>query len=363
MRIAMVGTRGTPARAGGAERVVEQLSGELTHLGHEVIVYGRAAYVGDAPQAGPVRVIVTAGLGGKHTETITHTATAVFDLLRRGVDVVHIHSPGPALMSWVPAAAAKPIVLTVHAPDWRREKWSLPARVMLKTGLALGMRFADAVTAVSKPLAQDLAETFGRTVHFVPNAPPPVIPASPDLLHRCGLDPEGYALYVGRIEPEKRLDMLLDAWGDVGSGPPLVVVGTLGKSSYDHLCRRKASGRNVLFVGPQYGQDLGALYTHALFLVQPSVLEGMSMVLLEAAAYGKCILAADIPENRQAFGDSILYFNTDESGILGKKIRECVDQEALRVRMGNQARRFAQSAGTWSQIACEMDRIYRSVLR
>ena len=41
MRIAVIGCKGIPAVAGGVERVVEQLSGELASRGHEVLVYAR----------------------------------------------------------------------------------------------------------------------------------------------------------------------------------------------------------------------------------------------------------------------------------------------------------------------------------
>ena len=134
MRIAMIGSRGIPARIGGVEHVVEDLTRHLVARGHDVIVYGRKHYLAGAgqPQAG--RCIVTAGLSGKHLDTFTHSASAACDVLRRKVDVVHIHSPGPALWSWLPAMAALPVVFTVHAPDWQREKWSLPAKCVIRGG-------------------------------------------------------------------------------------------------------------------------------------------------------------------------------------------------------------------------------------
>lgn len=124
MRIAMVGVRGIPASVGGAEHVVEELTRELVARGHEVIVYSRRHYVGNSPPPPFGRRIITAGLPGKHTETFTHTATALVDVLGRRVDLVHLHSPGPASLIWLPKLAGIPTVLTIHAPDWERDKWS-----------------------------------------------------------------------------------------------------------------------------------------------------------------------------------------------------------------------------------------------
>lgn len=148
MRIAMIGSRGVPAGVGGVEHVVDELTRELTARGHEVLVYARRWYQRTRPQApllDGARVIVTAGLVGKHCDTITHTATAMFDVLGRAVDLIHVFSPGPALLAFVPAAAGKKLIFTVQGPDWEAAKWSGPARWLLGGGLGMGMRFASAV--------------------------------------------------------------------------------------------------------------------------------------------------------------------------------------------------------------------------
>lgn len=361
MRIAMVGSRGIPTRTGGVERVVENLCSELRSRGHDVLVYARAYYVSGAGEL-PDGVIVTGGIRSKHLDTITHTATAMFDLLRRKADVVHVHSPGPALLSWMPRAAGVPVVLTVHAPDWRRDRWSLPARVLLWAGLACGMKLANAVTAVSQSLADELAAQYGRRVHYVPNGVQAVEPQPARLIRRWGLQADGYALHVGRIVPEKRLDLLLRAWPEARDDRPLVVVGDAAEPAYARRCRRLAEGQNVLFVGPQSGKVLAELYSNAALVVQPSALEGMSMVLLEAAAYGRCLLAADIPENKAPLGNCALYFTMDSLDELKAQIQRCLRQPDTRRTYGRMARMKARELSVSSQ-ADRMEGLYGQVLR
>ena len=362
MRIAMIGSRGIPARAGGIERVVEELTRELSARGHEVFVYGRRHYIQDdgKPQAG--RLILTAGLDGKHLDTITHTATAMLDVLRRQVDVVHLHSPGPALLSWIPAAAGLPLVLTVHAPDWQRDKWSPPAKAMLRAGLACGMRLARAVTAVSRSLAEELSRRYRREVFYVPNAMRPLEPRSPQAVSQWGLKPFGYALYVGRVVPEKRLHLLLEAWKILDRSHLLVVAGDHRQGRYAKACCRLA-GPNVLFVGPQYGQALAGLYSNAALVVQPSVLEGMSLVLLEAAAHGRCILAARIPPNLEAMGDCILYFDKDNVSQLAEQIERCLKDSELARSLGLKAKKHVERSFSWRSAAEQMERIYRQAMK
>jgi len=362
MRIAMIGSRGVPARSGGVERVVEELARELSALSHEVLVYGRREYVGNR-HCDTAKVILTGGLRTKHLDTFTHTATAAMDVLRRKVDLVHVHSPGPALWSWLPALAGLPVVFTVHAPDWQRQKWSPIARAALLAGLRCGMSTAKAVTAVSKGLAEELTARFAREVHYVPNAVRPVEPLPAERIRRWGLAKDNYVLYVGRIEPEKRLDMLLAAWEQVDTARRLVVVGDFEERPYGRLCHRRA-GDGVLFVGPQYGDVLGELYSNAALLVQPSALEGMSLVLLEAAAYECCVLAANIPANRlNRCCGGFVYFNGGGIGELAEEIRRLLGDEELRRALASDARPRVLSEFSWSKTARRMLEVYNIALQ
>jgi len=363
MRVAMIGTRGMPAAAGGVERVVAELAGALVGRGHEVLVYARPWYLrgaGGAADAGGVRVITTPGLPGKHTDTVTHTATAMWDVLRRDVDVVHVHSPGPALLSFVPALAGRRVVLTVHAPDWRRARWSLPARAALRAGLTVGMRTASAVTAVAPHLAEHLRRTFGRDVSYIPNG---VGERSRRARRESGLDEFGltsgqYVLCVGRIVPEKRLDLLIDAWGTGRIPLPLAVVGdATGESAYAAACRKRAT-EQVRFLGPRFGEALEALYDGAAAIAHPSELEGMSLVLLEAAAHGCCIVARDMPANRAVLGEAMATFADDSPQTLANTIIECVQDVDLRLGLGRRARDRVLGRFSWPRIAAEYERVY-----
>ena len=358
MRIAMIGSRGIPARSGGIEHVVEEITRDLRALGHEVLVYGREHYLGASATSTSDGVILTPGLPGKHLDAITHTATASLDVLRRKVDGVHVHAVGPALLSWIPALAGLPVVLTVHAPDWRRDKWSLPAKAILRGGLACGMRVARAVTAVSKDLVEELSATYNREVVYIPNAVRPVEHRRAKIIGRWALGSEQYGLYVGRIVPEKRLDLLMEAWRMAEVSLPLVVVGDFAESAFGRSCRARA-GRDVVFVGPQHGEALAELYSNAAVFVQPSSLEGMSLVLLEAAAYGRCILAARIPANVGAMGESIVYFSKDDAGELAALIRRCQAEPQWRASCGATANAFVRETYSWESVAGQLERVYQ----
>ncbi len=371
MRIAMIGSRGIPAALSGVERVVEELTVELTALGHEVLVYARPWYLRRRVRGrwdGPGRVITTPGLSGKHTDAITHTATAMWDVLRRKVDVVHVHCAGPALLGFIPAAASVPIAFTVHAPEWDRARWSRLGRAALRAGLNCGMRLASAVSAVSLNLRDFLVDAYDREVVYIPNGVRPATIRRADLpeagskaslIARWGIKPEGYCLYVGRIVPEKRLDLLIRTWREMQIAVPLVVVGDGGQEpAYEVECRRQANG-SVRFLGACFGEVLDELYAGAAVVVQPSELEGMSLVMLEAASHGRCVVARDMPAGRDALGEAMVTFGGDSVEALGRAVLKCLNNPTLRKRVGEAARRRVTERFSWSAIARKYERLYQ----
>ena len=362
MRIAMIGSRGIPARIGGVEHVVEDLARHLVARGHEVLVYGRKHYLAGAGQPEAGRSIVTAGLAGKHLDTFTHSASAVWDVLRRKVDVVHIHSPGPALWSWLPVMAKLPVVFTVHAPDWNREKWSLPAKCAIRGGLSVGMKCARAVTAVSENLAQELSAKFGRAVTCVPNGVEPAELLPPDLIQeKWGLKADGFALHVGRIVPEKRLHILLEAWSQADLPIPLVIAAEDSEKDYARQCRENAP-HGVLFIGPQEGRVLAELYSNAAMVVQPSLLEGASLVVLESASYGRAMVLTDIPANREILGQEGFYVSGRDIIELSKALCRCYSDASCRAGIGERSRQRVMKKFAMADTARRMEEVYKEAL-
>ncbi|MDY7010947.1 MAG: glycosyltransferase family 4 protein [Planctomycetota bacterium] len=362
----MIGSRGLPAALSGVERVVEELTVELTALGHEVLIYARPWYLRKQSRltwTGSGRVITTPGLAGKNTDALSHTASAMWDVLRRNVDVVHVHCAGPALLSFLPAAASLPITFTVHAPEWDRARWSRLGKLALRTGLNCGMKFASAVSAVSLNLRDYLADAYNREVEYIPNGVRAVQLRRPDKIGGWGLKTEGYCLYVGRIVQEKRLDLLIGAWREMKITVPLVIAGDgRQEPGYEAECKRQAN-ELVRFVGPQFGTELAELYSNAAVVVQPSELEGMSLVLLEAAAYGRCVVAREMPATRDALGDGVVTFAGDSVEALGETIEKCLNDPALRRSTGAEAKRRVTEQFSWPVIARQYERLYQCAVR
>src|SRR5258706_5033875 len=125
MRIAILGTRGIPARYGGFETFAEELSTRLVGRGHEVVVYTRTRYragtPGGSPAAGQkawphyrgVTLRYLPSIRHKYLDTLAHTFLSTLHLLAHRVDVALYCNSANALFTPLPRLLGIPGALEV----------------------------------------------------------------------------------------------------------------------------------------------------------------------------------------------------------------------------------------------------------
>jgi glycosyltransferase involved in cell wall biosynthesis len=309
-RIAFIGQRGVPATIGGVEHHVEEIGSRLVARGHDVTVYTRANYTTSRVtehRGMRVRYVPTAPT--KHLEALVHsglsTAAAMLPGAQRA-DILHYHAIGPSVFTPLPRVLSRRgVVLTVHGLDYERDKWGVGARTALRSAGWISAHVPHATITVSKNLADYYLRRYGRVAHYLPNGVAAPVHREPRLItERFGLRGGDYALFLGRLVPEKAPDLLLRAFRTVDTESRLVIAG--GSSFTDRYVQEleslAARDPRVLLVGPVQGTLLDELYSNAALFVLPSSLEGLALTLLEAASYGLPLVASDIPPNREVIG-------------------------------------------------------------
>lgn len=105
-----------------------------------------------------------------------------------------------------------------------------------------------------------------------------------------------YLLYFGRLDKEKGVDILIRALATMKQKKLLKIVGWgPERRRLKTLVNELKIESRVEFVGPKYGEELEALIGGAYLIIVPSVwYEVFGLVLLEAAAKGKFVIASDI---------------------------------------------------------------------
>jgi len=367
MKIAMIGQKGIPARLGGVERHVQELAVRLAARGDEVFVYCRPWYMAKPrKRLGQIRLVTLPSIRTKHFDAASHTILATFDALRRGADIFHYHGVGPALFSWIPRILAPhaKVIVTFHCIDRYHAKWGAFARLALLAGERAACLFAHETIAVSEGIRRYCQKAHGRNAILIPNGGAVQKALPPSTLLSFGLVPGKYVLMVSRLVAHKGAHTLIEAWKTIANRRDwkLVIVGAGSfTDEYVQALREAATGDDsIVLAGAQEGARLATLFRHAAFLTHPSFIEGMPLVLLEAGAYGKAVLASDIPEHREVLGALGFYFEAGASNVLARAIGTLIDHpQRLHGRAAALQKRI-RSRYNWDDIAKRTAAIYEA---
>jgi glycosyltransferase involved in cell wall biosynthesis len=264
LRIAMIGTRGVPARYGGFETCVEEVGRRLVERGHDVVVFCRPDGVSpDGDHLGMRRVILPV-VRRRSLETLAHTALSVRHQAARDVDVALVFNAANSLFLPVLRARGIPVATHVDGLEWQRGKWGPIGRRFYRLAERLAVRWSDALIADARGIADYYQTEFGaRTTQIAYGAP---INESDDAdkLAPLGLTSDGYHLVVARLEPENHVREIVLGYTASQARLPLVVVGSAPYGAAYTARIEAAADDRVRLLGGIWDQDqLDQLYRHA----------------------------------------------------------------------------------------------------
>ncbi|MGM0494385.1 MAG: glycosyltransferase family 4 protein [Armatimonadota bacterium] len=368
MKIAMLGVKSVPC-PGGIATYTEQVGSRLATRGHDVTVYCRRQYLnGDAgPPVEPYRGMhrrLSAGLSGKYTDAATHTFTAAVDALRSDFDIIHIHGSAPGFV--VPLLRLKrrcPLVVTIHSLDWEGAKWGALATATMKAAARVPVRLADELTVVSRRLQRYYESVFDTKATYIASGAQVADIRPPDEIHRrWGLEPHRYILFVGRLTPEKGLEYLIEAYRRTQTEMPLVIVGGANYDDPYVEALLAEADDTILFTGYQSGDVLAELFSNAYLYVQPSTLEGLSMAVVEALGYGRCVLASDIPGNVEALGECGRTFRTADVDDMHDQLVDLLGDPETVAGQFERARERVAREYDWEKTADGFEAVFKHAI-
>ncbi|NIM19396.1 MAG: glycosyltransferase [Candidatus Latescibacteria bacterium] len=377
LRIAFIGQKGLPARYGGVETHVENIATRLAAKGHEVWAYCRSRFMqvaaggtskeglkksGELSYQG-VRLIFTPSIPTKHLDAASYTLLSAIDAaIRRRYDIIHLQGIGPSAFAPIPKWARRNVVSTVHALDWRQEKWGRIASWTIKRGESVGARHSSGVIAVSHKLVSYLREAYGVAARYIPNGATIKPLKAPDRIRQFGLNGNDYILAVGRIIPDRRLHDLIEAFRYLDKSLKLVIVGSeTPRTTYSSKLEAMADER-VIFTGDQFGDVLDELYSNCRLYVLASSVEGLPITVCEAMAFKRCVLLSDIPENLEVGGDAAEYFKCLDINSLHEKLKQLLEDEGSCTRLGERALQRVRDEYDWDHITEAIEAFYYEFL-
>jgi phosphatidyl-myo-inositol alpha-mannosyltransferase len=358
-------------RYGGVTEHVHHTAQELKRRGHQVTIITSHFRRGEANQAdGVVRIgyNILIPFNGAFVDLAIgfRLKSQLRGLFREhDFDVVHTHAPlVPTLPLLAIQAASCAQVGTFHTTGG-------PSRLLeiARGYLAPVVERLDARIAVSNTAREFAARYFPGEYHVVPNGVDlerfhPAVAPFPDWV-----DPDHVnLLFVGRLDPRKGVHHLIAAM-------PEVVERTRGRARLlivgDSYLRPKleasvasAIRSHVTFLGHVPSRDLPRWYaTGDIFVSPASGNESFGIVLIEAMASARAVVASDIPGYRSVVnpGENGIVVPPGDVSALASALVALVEDPARRKALAEAGRTRALEF-SWPRVTDRIEEIYRDIL-
>lgn len=330
------------SKPGGVQGQVRDLALRLSQDGDETLVFA-PGLPDDVPGVDLGSTLSIPGNRSRVPLSVDPRVGAAIREASEGLDLLHVHEPLMPFVSLSALRAGPTVVATFHAAPNRAARGLYRAMAgRLKNVLGPKVR---KLTAVSATAAAALPETFAVTI--VPNG-----------VDTAFFTPSGQrnpkrVAFLGRDEPRKGLDVLLEAWRAVIQVVPdaeLVVMGAdrgdagiTWMGPVDDATKAKVLGSSAIYVAPNLGG------------------ESFGVVLVEAMAAGAAVLASDLAAFQDVGADAARYFATGSSGDLaGALISLLGDPEA--VTELSRAGRARAAEFDWAKVAARYRDVYLEAL-
>ena len=186
---------------------------------------------------------------------------------------------------------------------------------------------------------------------------------SQELRRRLGVAEDGLlVVYVGRLAPEKGIDVALDAMRTVLGRHGKVSFALAGHGPDEARCRARAP-EGAVFVGRLTGRALSEFYASADIFVFPSITETFGNVVLEAMASRLALVAPDWGATTElATAETSLQFRAGDPAALADCVERLLHDAALRARL-SAAAFDAAAKRTWSAVFDRLVADYRDALK
>ena len=341
--LTILGCRGVPAEHGGFETFAEQIALYLVSKGWQVSVYCQEddskAGIYKEEWRGVTRLVVpTRAKGPMGTilfdwKSMWHAARLPGALLILGYNT--------AIFAVIPRMLGRQVMINMDGFEWRRPKWSLPARLWLWMNARFASLLATTLIA-DHPIVEAHCLTYARQdkVVMIPYGANARKVVEKEHLRALNLAPGGYFLIICRIEPDNSVLEIVRAFSASKRSRSLVVLGRLDKKHPYHAAVLRAASDEVKFLGAIYDSNVtSSLRAHARAYCHGHTVGGTNPSLVESISFGSAIIAHDNEFNRWTAGKDQFYFKDEES------CEKCIsqanaDDEAVKRARAAAAERF-----------------------
>ena len=225
---------------------------------------------------------------------------------------------------------------------------------------------ANAVITISEYVKKDTISHFGadsNKISVTYNAADKITEPANEI---NGLAGKEFIMYVGRHQPHKNLNRLVEAHQKLLQKNPELILAIAGKKdSTTEILEKYISGKgykNIIFAGFVSEGELRWMYENCEAYIFPSLSEGFGLPGLEAMVHGAPVVSSSATCLPEIYGDAAHYFDPLDTEDMVQKIEDVIANEDLRKTLIEKGK--AQAAGySWKKMAEQTLAVYEKVLK
>jgi glycogen synthase len=284
-----------------------------------------------------------------------------------GADLLHVQcvSSNAYYALWAKRVLRLPLVISLQGELTMDATQVFQRSKLAQSLMRWALTDADAVTACSAQTLKDAEEFYGKSLGDKGRVIMNGVTLTDFTQGKTYQHPRPYILGIGRLVPQKGFDVLIRAYARSGiTSHDLMLVGEGSEEAeLKRLVAELGLTGRVFMPGRADRADAVAYFNGCSFFVLPSRMEPMGIVLFEAMAASKAIIASNVggvPENVR-HEETGLLVPGDDVDALSLALQRLESDMALRACLAAAGNRYVQNYD-WAKIADQYAEVYQTVL-
>lgn len=369
LKIAIIGSRGIPAKYGGFETFTEEISKRLVSKGYEIYV---SCEGGITPRISKYNGVNLFYFPLKpFCRVIYETVYDIYSLIKSSLlcDYIYVLGYGAGFFFFIPKLFGRKLFVNVDGIEWKRDKYNKVEKIILFLGEIFAVHFSDIVIADSIQIKKYIEAEHGKNTAYISYGveQPPIELWNPDKLREvynyADLQNNSYYLVVARLEPENNIHIIVEGFLLSNSTKKLVIVGNFlsqkYKDSIDKIIQEFNGNDRIIFTGGIYKKDLlNMLRQNCFVYIHGHSAGGTNPSLLEAMIMKNIIIADANMFNMEVGSNTILTFK----GVSGLKAHiENIDNNyPSYLKFKENAYKRVLTYYSWEDVAAEYISLFKN---
>lgn len=373
LKIAIIGSRGIPAKYGGFETFVDEISKRLVAKGYNIYVSCEGGITPKIPKYNGVNLFYFPL--NPFFRVIYEPIYDIYSLVKSSImcDCIYMLGYSAGFFFFIPKIFAKELFVNVDGIEWRRDKYNKIEKSILYLNEIFAVLFSDVIIADSIEIKKYIESKHGKNTVYIPYG---VEQLSIELWNSSklkeisnssiftSLERNNYYLVVARLEPENNIHVIVEGFLLSNTTKKLIIVGNFLSEKYklsiDRIITQLGGNDRIVFTKGIYKKDLlNMLRQNCFVYLHGHSAGGTNPSLLEAMVMKNIIIAHDNKFNREVGSNTIITFT--DSLDLKTCIENIEDNYSTYLKLKHDAYERVLSYYSWKKVAREYNRLFNNV--